>query len=521
MSKVKSFQLMILAMIVLSVVLPFIGQTSTENSNNDQRPDRITIELGAELSKNEMPAVGFLHDRHTQALEGKCTACHIEKDTAVVFKFKRTSEPASMALYHDQCIACHIEKKAANEMAGPVTDECRSCHVAGEPKESSWEKISFDKSLHFIHESADPIKAMDPSDQDNCSRCHHQYNEKSKETFYVKGEESSCLYCHKSVKQDGIRPIREASHDSCVTCHQTFKTQNIAAGPVTCEGCHDKEKQQQIKKSVDIPRLKRNQPDTVAITGWKVGSKTQNTYMNAVAFDHKSHEATAQSCKVCHHETLKNCNTCHGAEGGDSQGGFISLGQAMHQPDSTRSCMGCHKTVTRSADCAGCHAQMPATTNTSESCKTCHSLQPSQLESAEPAQVAKKALTDRLSQYKPVAEKNIPETIVIDELADEYKPSQFPHRKVVQAIAQRVEKSDMAKAFHTDQAGLCMGCHHNSPKTLEPPKCASCHSKAGPTPDGRPGLKGAYHGQCITCHQKMGVESVPATDCAKCHEEKK
>ena len=139
----------------------------------------------------------------------------------------------------------------------------------------------------------------------------------------------------------------------------------------------------------------------------------------------------------------------------------------------------------------------------------------------DPEAVARMALTDLSKDYQPVKEDNIPENVVIDVLAKEYMPSSFPHRKMVQAITVRVEKSDMAKVFHTDQAGLCMGCHHNSPKTLEPPKCASCHSKNGPGVDGRPGLKGAYHGQCITCHQKMDVKSVAATDCAKCHEEKK
>ncbi|MBU1343961.1 MAG: cytochrome c family protein [Proteobacteria bacterium] len=525
MSKVKSFQLFIFAMIVLSILFPFIGQTSTKNSDNDKRSDRIVIQLEAEVSKDEMPAVSFKHDLHTQAVDGKCVACHAQKDKAFIFKFKRTDTAASMELYHDNCIACHVEKKAANEPAGPDAAECRTCHVTGESKDnSSWEKITFDKSLHFIHESSGQIKSQDKSDKDNCSRCHHQYNEKTKEIFYIKGQEESCSYCHKSVKQDTIRPIGEASHDACVKCHQTLKDQNIAAGPATCNGCHDKEKQLQIKKIADIPRLKRNQPDVVAITGWKTGNKPEKTFMNAVAFDHKSHETKAISCKECHHETLKKCNDCHGTEGGDLKGGFVSLGQAMHKPDSTRSCIGCHKEFAKSSDCAGCHFHAPANKGNSESCKTCHSLSQAQLASKTPAviaKIAKMALVDHSAGYKPVQEDKIPENIVINVLSSEYKPSSFPHRKMVQAISKRVEGSRMAKAFHTDEAGLCMGCHHNSPKTLEPPKCASCHSKSGPALDGRPGLKGAYHGQCITCHQKMKVEAVAATDCAKCHEEKK
>ncbi|NOX33674.1 MAG: hypothetical protein GXP56_08035 [Deltaproteobacteria bacterium] len=520
MLKVKSFQLMFFAMIVLFILFPSTGQTSTKNIENDKRPDRITIQLGAGLSKNEMPAVGFMHDLHTQALDGKCETCHLEKENALVFKFKRIEEKPSMDSYHDKCIACHVKKKASNEIAGPTAAECRTCHTTRRGV-SSWKAIKFDKSLHFTHESSDRIKGMEASDKDNCSRCHHQYNEKTKEIFYAKGKEESCFYCHKPVEQNTISPIREAAHDSCVKCHQTFKAQNITAGPVTCGGCHEKENQQKIKKLADIPRMKRNQPDEVVITGWKTGSKTTKNYMNAVAFNHKSHEVQAETCKTCHHETLKKCNDCHGTRGGKAKGGFISLGQAMHKQDSKRSCVGCHREYTKSPDCAGCHFKAPAVKDNSDSCKTCHSVKKAQAQSMEPAELAKMTLAGVFSKYKPVPVDKIPEKVVIDVLSSSYKGSSFPHRKVVLAIAKRVEKSRLAKAFHKDQTALCMGCHHKSPKTLEPPECASCHSRKGPAPDGRPGLKGAYHGLCITCHQKMEVKSVAATDCAKCHEEKK
>jgi len=526
MSKVKPFQLIILAMIVLSFLFPFIGQTNIKKNNDDKKLDRITIQLGAELSKEEMPTVSFLHDLHTEAVKGKCTACHIEKEDGIIFEFKRNSEKASMDSYHDGCIACHVEKKASNEKSGPLTADCRSCHTIKKFKESSWERLSFDKSLHFIHESSKQIKGQNISNKntaskDNCSACHHKYNEKTKEIFYIKGEEESCGYCHKPEEKDSIRPIKEASHDSCVKCHQTLKSKNTDAGPVTCNGCHDKKQQQKIKKVLDIPRLKRNQPDNVAITAWKAGSEATKNYMDGVAFNHKVHETRSKSCKVCHHETLKKCNDCHKPEGGSSKGGFVSLAQAMHNSDSNRSCIGCHKELTKNSDCAGCHFQTPVKKDNSNSCKTCHNLKQVQLQSMNSEEVIKKALTDFSSGYKLVGEDKIPEKVVIDVLANEYMPSQFPHRKMVQAIFLRVEKSDMARAFHKDQEGLCMGCHHNSPKTLEPPKCASCHSKKGVDSDGRPGLKGAYHGQCITCHQKMEVKSIAATDCAKCHEEKK
>lgn len=521
MSKVKSFQLILFAMIVLSILFPLLGQSSTKNSE-EKRPDRVIIQLGTELSKNEMPAVGFLHDLHTRAVDGKCASCHVEKDNAFVFKFKRTTETPSMEFYHDNCLACHSEKREDGDATGPDAADCRSCHSGEKPETSSWNKIDFNRSLHYTHESSEQIKGSTLEEKDNCSRCHHQYNEKTKDIFYTKGEEDSCVYCHKENRQNDIRSIREASHDACVKCHQTMKGKNIAAGPVTCEGCHDIEKQQKIKKITEVPRLKRNQPDETVITGWKTDSPNTKNFMKAVPFDHQSHEKTSETCKSCHHETLKKCRDCHGLEGGEAKGGFVNLEQAMHQKESDRSCIGCHSKATESTDCAGCHFHQSKTDKQSqESCKTCHRLSPEQLQASDPVQLAKTALSDLRSNYAKVPTDKIPEIVTIDVLANEYKPSAFPHRKVVQAIFERVEKSGMAKVFHQDQAGLCMGCHHNSPKSLEPPKCASCHGKTGPSQDGRPGLKGAYHGQCITCHQKMKVEAVAATDCVKCHEKKK
>ena len=37
---------------------------------------------------------------------------------------------------------------------------------------------------------------------------------------------------------------------------------------------------------------------------------------------------------------------------------------------------------------------------------------------------------------------------------------------------------------------------------------------------GRPGLKAAYHGQCMTCHKEMKLEKPASTNCVACHEKK-
>jgi hypothetical protein len=87
-----------------------------------------------------------------------------------------------------------------------------------------------------------------------------------------------------------------------------------------------------------------------------------------------------------------------------------------------------------------------------------------------------------------------------------------------------VEDSGLANAFHQNQQTLCMGCHHNSPASLTPPACAACHAvqvEGVPAPvTGVPDLKTAYHSQCMGCHQKMEIASVPSTDCQICHEKK-
>ena len=532
MSKLKAFQVPVLVVIALCALLFFNGIINAKNAGNAEKKTEfpLLITSSVALKNNEMPAVAFLHDLHTKALEGDCSACHIEKDQKLLFKFKGTSETPSMDFYHDNCVSCHMEKKRENKAFGPDEAQCRLCHTESKPELSYFKKLQFSRSLHFIHESSEHIKGLKASEKDNCSRCHHQHNEKSKEIFYVKGEEGACIYCHKQDRQNDISPVREASHSSCVACHQNLKGKKVKTGPVNCEGCHDIEMQKKIKTVKDVPRLKRDQPDLTALTGWSKENSQDKSFMNAVPFNHKAHETVTDTCKTCHHKAIKNCNECHSADGGKSKGDFISLETVMHKPDSSRSCTGCHNVAVQDNNCAGCHFIMGEGRTKQESCKSCHILKRENMENPELSYIynpygqtdpIKDVISERTQLYEIVPDNNIPEVVKIDAMANEYKASRFPHRKVVRAIMKSVEKSEMAKVFHGDQAGLCMGCHHNSPKSLEPPKCASCHSKAGPAQDGRPGLKGAYHGQCITCHKQMKVEAIAATDCAKCHEERK
>jgi hypothetical protein len=301
---------------------------------------------------------------------------------------------------------------------------------------------------------------------------------------------------------------------------------------VTCAACHGKEAFKGVEKVEDVPRLKRNQPDTVWITGWESMDlapeelkKMENRFMKPVAFDHKSHETNTDSCKECHHASLEKCSSCH-TPSGDDKGEHVRLDQAMHSKESSRSCMGCHEKETQKSECAGCHFFMSENDFTQSSCKKCHQAEIkagelSLLDKETKTKMAEKVLEERTDPFTPVEETKIPETVEIGDLSEEYEPSQFPHRKVVFAITERIEENELAGVFHSDGKTLCMGCHHNSPASVNPPACSSCHGESTLAENGRPGLKGAYHEQCITCHQKMKMEKVAATDCIKCHKEKK
>jgi octaheme c-type cytochrome (tetrathionate reductase family) len=101
---------------------------------------------------------------------------------------------------------------------------------------------------------------------------------------------------------------------------------------------------------------------------------------------------------------------------------------------------------------------------------------------------------------------------------DDYEPVRFMHR---------------AHATHTD--GDCTVCHHRvqDPEkpddrvgreisqvdmtAFRPSTCGACH-RLPDEPDAptRPGLKGAYHQQCVSCHERVGETTAPV-GCRDCH----
>ena len=169
---------------------------------------------------------------------------------------------------------------------------------------------------------------------------------------------------------------------------------------------------------------------------------------------------------------------------------------------------------------------MPEKRFSEVTCGRCHNVDKTRIDEL-PMSAEKKAELARETFYAASTQPaippidQIPETVTINIMANKYEAVTLPHRKIISKLADGMKDDRMAGFFHSDQTTMCMGCHHNSPASMQPPKCASCHGKTFSTSqDKRPGLMGAYHGQCISCHQIMKIEKPRATDCIGCHKKR-
>lgn len=523
--------------IVLLVGAGVYGVTTPEDGQPNLRADIVTIDTMKMFGRLERPPVLFLHDQHTQALklDGKdCSACHLKDDKGRLSrKYQRledTDRQAVMNIYHDNCIACHTEIQAAGRKSGPLT--CGGCHAKAPSVASAWESIGLDKSLHYRH-----LKAA-KADNKDCGLCHHAYNEQTKTLFYDKGKEGSCRYCHKEMTEENRMSMREAAHMGCIACHQETAAKKKDTGPVECTGCHDAQAQLAIAVAEDIPRMERNQPNQIFVKSGKDVKRTDGVSplrANAVPFNHLKHEQYNDTCIVCHHASLSSCNDCHTLTG-HKDGNYVKLADAMHMIGDNASCIGCHATAQKDPNCSGCHAFMETSRQQEEpdACRQCH-METAPLAGELTGSEAEKMMAAMLLESRtPVAgtypqtdipEKftinkvDMPETVKIDQLSATYEAVEMPHQKIVNTLVNRIGDSQLAAYFHSDPGTICQGCHHNSPVSKKPPQCASCHGKPFDAKNlHAPGLLGAYHRQCMGCHEQM--ELTKLNECSACHKEK-
>ena len=539
---------------VLILVVAFgIGAEGMEEigKKEDQgRPDIVKIDAMKVFGDLERPPVVFLHDKHTEALAEKnkdCKACHLpEKNSQgaerMSIKYMRLSDSGKqevMDIYHNNCIQCHQDTASESGKSGPLT--CGKCHVETSDVVSARQSMGMDRSLHYRH-----VKAR----EEKCEQCHHEYDEKGKKLVYAKGKEGTCRYCHEEQTVENRISMRLASHMDCVNCHLEAKASKVAGGPVDCAGCHDAAKQEKIEVAKDIPRMKRGQPDVVFVkrevldpyADPETAEAPDENKMLSVPFSHAVHENANDTCRACHHASLESCVACHSMTG-SKDGDFVRLEGAMHQKDTEKSCLGCHKEQMAQKSCAGCHFFMPETQPMADatSCQNCHmgdktvaapvalgktsseesaSENPGDKHAMDPE--AAKLLEERTPTVATYPEEDIPEKVVIKILAKDYEPAELPHRKIVDTLMKGMKDNKLTQYFHDDPGTMCQGCHHNSPVSKKPPRCESCHGKPFDTRyPYKPGLMAAYHNQCMGCHDRMGVEKPASTDCTACHKEKK
>lgn len=122
---------------------------------------------------------------------------------------------------------------------------------------------------------------------------------------------------------------------------------------------------------------------------------------------------------------------------------------------------------------------------------------------------------------------NGPETVVLDSIAQHYEPVSFEHAMHVDLVG-----DDNCSTCHHHTVGTsvvketCKKCHSTSVEA-DSAACKDCHSDKRFEVEylekiesdhqlyhvGKPGLKGAYHQNCLGCHEEMGAP----TGCQDCH----
>ena len=539
------------------------GENEPRQAAETGRPDLIKIDILAASQKLELPPSTFSHDKHTKALaqdKKDCTTCHLMENGKLSFAYMRRKNTPAAALkeiYHANCIGCHMEEAAAGKKTGPLDGECRSCHNADQETAAVTLDAGLNLVSHYRHIDSKLIPAYQ-NYKDNCGSCHHQYDPKTKKTFYAQGKEEGCRDCHLAKEEKGVESLQQADHQQCVLCHLDLaKRQAKDNGPLDCAGCHGAAAQAQDAKKnqewvatlphKEVPRLKRGQPDAVLITHdpqWGEDRAGKPFLMDPVAFDHQAHEKFNDTCRVCHHSSMDACEKCHTLMG-TKDGKFISLEKAMHTLSSRASCLGCHNGLQAPAKCAGCHNHLSKSCPPGDAnCNQCHlqaaetaipgGASPSKICALEPAQkteLAQTLLKARNLNPGTYALEELPETVTIKALANRFQPSEFSHKKHLEALLKGIKGdtllngikgNTLAEYFHRDPGTLCQGCHHHSPPAKEPPRCSNCHSGESlqARESNRPALLAALHRQCLNCHTDMHLKKPASTACSECHKEK-
>jgi octaheme c-type cytochrome (tetrathionate reductase family) len=123
---------------------------------------------------------------------------------------------------------------------------------------------------------------------------------------------------------------------------------------------------------------------------------------------------------------------------------------------------------------------------------------------------------------------------VLGAKADDYEPVRFSHRihdgltggdcgachhrqGMAEGDRVGVDITELHEGMGLKMGGACASCHDDMAKN-PPQSCTRCHGLPNePDSPSRIGLKGAYHRQCIGCHERQLKPAFAPTECAACH----
>ncbi|MCG3136543.1 MAG: hypothetical protein HJJLKODD_00377 [Phycisphaerae bacterium] len=92
-----------------------------------------------------------------------------------------------------------------------------------------------------------------------------------------------------------------------------------------------------------------------------------------------------------------------------------------------------------------------------------------------------------------------PDVVILDEIQNAFAPVPFDHKN-------HARMAEMTLG--------CASCHHHTPQDEQHPACKTCHDRSDREVSiDKPGLRGAYHQQCLNCHRDW----INERDCSMCH----
>ncbi|PLX47791.1 MAG: class III cytochrome C [Desulfobulbaceae bacterium] len=118
------------------------------------------------------------------------------------------------------------------------------------------------------------------------------------------------------------------------------------------------------------------------------------------------------------------------------------------------------------------------------------------------------------------------EVFELDSVKNLYEGVSFDHDMHIEITGEDCTACHHHTAGTAPVDPLCVTCHANSPEA-DDPSCKSCHAKDVFDADNmkknwdtpllhhrnKPGLKAAYHRNCLGCHEEIGAP----TGCTDCH----